>query len=132
MPGEETSDTNLADEWDKYTAQNATQYILENHTETYEEKFMNVYFLRFKNIFSRGKCHDLILENVEIHKKQGLKVSYSTDMFKPVPTAVVKFYGDNIASAIKAIPDEKVERNVLEIISHLKEDGFENSLFMTV
>ena len=53
-------------------------------------------------------------------------------MFKPVPTGVVKFYGDNIASAIKAIPDEKVERNVLEIISHLKEDGCENSLFMTV
>ena len=93
-------------------------------------KSLEMYIFKIQEYFLKREMSRLILENVEIHKKQGLKVSYSTDMFKPVSTGVVKFYGANIASAIKAIPDEKVERNVLEIISHLKEDGFENSLFI--
>ena len=117
--GEDLPNLEAADEFDTYAIGGGEQYILENFTDTYQLKFVNVFFLRFANVFARQTCREKIIENVKVLIDAGYKCSYSEDMFRSVPSGIMKIHGETIEESMFRISDITLERNQRFIINHL-------------
>ena len=91
--GSDLRDGDAADEFDTYAVAGGEQYILENFTDPIETNYTQVWFLRFKNHFHRENCRDKCIENIKICSDQGIKCSYSEDLFREIPSAARRHLG---------------------------------------
>lgn len=120
-----------ANEFDTYTVAGGEQYILENFTETFQANYVQAWFLRFKNHFHRENCRDKFIENIKICSEQGIRCSYSEDLFREVPSGIFKLGGDTIEETMKRPVSSEIEKNMRFIIDNLR-IGPEHALFKLV
>ncbi len=129
--GSDLRDGDAADEFDTYTVAGGEQYILENFTDPIVTNYTQVWFLRFKNHFHRENCRDKFIENIKICSDQGMKCSYSEDLFREIPSGIFKLGGDTIEETMNRPVGSDIERNMRFIVDNLR-IGPEHALFKLV
>ena len=120
-----------ANEFDTYAIAGGEQYIHENFTETFNAKYVQAWFLKFKNHNHRESCRDKLVENINIGLEQGVKCAYSEDLFREIPMGIVKIGGDTIEEAMNRPTGVKVEKNVRSVVDALR-TGPEHALFKLI
>ena len=121
----------IANEFDTYAVAGGEQYVHENFTETFQAKYVQALFLRFKNHFHRENCRNKLIENTKICSDQGIKCSYSEDLFREIPSGIFKLGGDTIEETMNRPVGSDIERNMRFIIDNLR-IGPEHALFKLI
>ena len=129
--GSDLKDGNAAAEFDSYAVAGGEQYIIENFTDSILTNYTQVWFLRFKNHFHRENCRNKLIENIKICADQGIKSSYSEDLFREIPSGIFKLGGDTIEETMNRPVGSDIERNMRFIIDNLR-IGPEHALFKLV